>query len=68
MEQKNQNNQKTNGIPCPQDILKLAADRVAVDRSQLGINTPRTSDGLQPFNEGFDFLQHGDGSTTSLHE
>lgn len=47
-----------NKINSPQEILRMAQDNKAVDRTRLGINTPKTPDGLQLINEGFDFLQH----------
>ena len=42
----------------PQELLKMAGENRPIDRSEIGIDTPKTSDGLQSFNDGFDFLQH----------
>lgn len=47
-----------NKINSPREILRMTQDNKAVDRTKLGINTPKTHDGLQLINEGFDFLQH----------
>ena len=56
--------QNNNSIPSPEDILRMAGENKPIDRSQLGIDTHRSSDGLEIINEGFDFLQHGnDGGT-----
>ena len=46
-------------IEYPSDdyILKLAQEDRPITREELGINTPRTYDGLQTLSEGFDLFQ-----------
>lgn len=61
-------NSKGNRIPSPQEILRMAGENKPIDRSEIGIDTPKTSDGLQSINEGFDFLQHNNNSGTSFNE
>ena len=44
--------------PTPAELLKKAEQETSVDRYFLGIDTPKSPNGLQSLNEGFDFLQH----------
>ena len=44
-----------------QEKWDLAQQNRPIDRSEIGITTPRTYDGLEVFNDGFDifgFLKH----------
>lgn len=35
----------------------LAGQDRSISREEIGVNTPKTQDGLQALNEGFNFLQ-----------
>lgn len=39
------------------EMLLMASQDRPISREELGIKTPKTNDGLQSLNEGFDFLQ-----------
>lgn len=40
----------------------LAGQDRPIDREEIGIKAPKSSDGLQALNEGFNFLQFNDQS------
>ena len=51
--------------PNPYDILKMASENRPVDRSELGIDTPKTCNGLESITEGFNLFQHRRGILNS---
>lgn len=50
-------------IPNDDDQMwDLAGQDRPIDREEIGIKAPKSSDGLQALNEGFNFLQFNDQS------
>lgn len=59
-------NRKENGM-CKKElsndeILSMARKEQPISREELGINTPKSGDGLQALNEGLEILKFSDDS------
>lgn len=52
---------KVNG-PDDDQMWDLAGEDRPISRREIGIEAPKSSDGLQALNEGFNFLQFNDQS------
>lgn len=48
--------------PNEDQMWNLAGQDRSISREEIGVDAPKSSDGLQALNEGFNFLQFNDQS------